>query len=116
VIAKPQKEGAKPMGQDVHVGRKTSNTAAQAASAIVNFLGFATGSSGFATDSNYTDLHSSPPRQTSSTSAKLFRNPLLLSFSNACLIRKIMSQEVFLLTPNFFDSRDDELPFLAVST
>jgi hypothetical protein len=51
VIAKPQKTGAKPMGQNVHAGCKTSNVAALAAStivncplSIVNFLGFATGS------------------------------------------------------------------------
>jgi hypothetical protein len=33
-IAKPQKGGAKPTGQDVHVGRKTSNAAAKVASAV----------------------------------------------------------------------------------
>jgi hypothetical protein len=51
VIAKPQKRGAKPVGQDLHVGRKISYIAAQAAStivhyplSIVNFLGFATAS------------------------------------------------------------------------
>jgi hypothetical protein len=55
-VAKPRKIGAKPMGQDVHVGYKTSCAAAQAASAIVNcqlsivnFSGFAIGSPGFAT-------------------------------------------------------------------
>jgi hypothetical protein len=64
VIAKPQKWEAKPMEQNVHVGCKTSNAAAQAASAIVNcqlsiFPGFARGSplsivnfSGFATGSS----------------------------------------------------------------
>jgi hypothetical protein len=47
-VAKLQKGGAKPMEQDVHVGSKISNGAAQAAPAIVNcplsivnFLGFA---------------------------------------------------------------------------
>jgi hypothetical protein len=51
VIAKPQKRWVKPMGQDVHMGRKINNGAALAASvivncplSIVNFLGFATGS------------------------------------------------------------------------
>jgi hypothetical protein len=51
VIAKPQKTGAKPMGQNVHAGCKTSNGAALAAStivhcqlSIVNFSGFAIGS------------------------------------------------------------------------
>jgi hypothetical protein len=51
VIAKPQKGRSKSMGQDVHVGRKISYIAAKAAStivncplSIVNFLGFATGS------------------------------------------------------------------------
>jgi hypothetical protein len=34
VIAKPQKGEAKPTGQDVHVGRKTSNAAAKGASAV----------------------------------------------------------------------------------
>jgi hypothetical protein len=58
VIAKPRKIGAKPMGQNVHAGCKTSNGAAQAAPAIVNcplsivnFLGFAITSRGFATGS-----------------------------------------------------------------
>jgi hypothetical protein len=51
VIAKPRKIGAKPMEQDVHVGRKISNVAALAAStiihcqlSIVNFSSFANGS------------------------------------------------------------------------
>jgi hypothetical protein len=50
VIAKPLKIGAKPTGQDVHVGCKISNVAALAAStivhcqlSIVNFSGFAIG-------------------------------------------------------------------------
>jgi hypothetical protein len=51
VIAKPRKGGAKPMGQNVHVGRKISNVATLAAStivhcqlSIVNFSGFEIGS------------------------------------------------------------------------
>jgi hypothetical protein len=46
LIAKPQKGGAKPMGQDVHVSRIISCAAALAASAIVNFSSFANGSIG----------------------------------------------------------------------
>jgi hypothetical protein len=36
VIAEPQKKGAKPVRQDVHVDHRISNIAAQAASTIVN--------------------------------------------------------------------------------